>query len=370
VEFETRQETQSWPWLQRVLLASVVFSLAVGLANIPELLLLLTVATGFWAALTWVAHFDRPLAQRAYKHWLTRPIVIWVHRVEGLPLTFDLPKPDLQLLPKTDADWHRLEASLIDLIGGYDGDIAQLVKAVRDSITLRAREKAHEALSPIGAYLLVGLEALGKRTLAVGLGSALYGGFTYTLDCTESVERLSRTLGNLTREHAHGVVILENFSRAPEDFKRGLHKLLRNEATGLQHAAAVGAFRNWFFFCICHGDASTVKQTLAANAIEGEAMLGRLAGVNAPLLARFRAKIVFVLPDRKWAPRVIANMFFETCRRRGLKLVKLGRDVILDEYYVARQDGNFMMVYERVQRKADPAILDADSRKAQVVEIE
>jgi hypothetical protein len=62
-------------------------------------------------------------------------------------------------------------------------------------------------------------------------------------------------------------------------------------------------------------------------------------------------------------------MFFQACDRRGLKLIQLGKNVILDEYYVARADGNFMMVATRIQQKAEPAILDALSRQAKVVEI-
>src|ERR1700733_5709180 len=193
----------------------MVFSLALGLRQVAPILAILTAAAGGWAVLTWIAHFDRKLAELAYKHWLTRPVTIWVHRVEGLPLVFEQTRKQLAGLLQTDEQWAKLEDHLQSEIGGYDANIAELLKAVRDRVVLRVAGSATDPLPPIGAFLLFGQEALGKRTLARRLGGAIYGSkFVFTIRCDESAEVLLRAFAGLIRDHANGVVILDNFGKS------------------------------------------------------------------------------------------------------------------------------------------------------------
>lgn len=165
---EIRRETKSGSWIQTLFTAAMVFSLALGLKQLGPILAVLTVAAVCWATLTWIAHFDRKLAEIGYKHWLTRPITIWVHRVEGLPLVFEQTRKQLAVLLQTDEQWAELERRLQREILGYDSNIAELVKAVKDRIVLRVAENAADALPPIGAFLLVGQEALGKKVWRAG----------------------------------------------------------------------------------------------------------------------------------------------------------------------------------------------------------
>ena len=180
---------------------------------------------------------------------------------------------------------------------------------------------------------------------------------------------LLRTLAQLIRDYANGVVILENFGKAPEEFCERFLFILRGEFAGPNTGIAAGAFRNWIFFCICHADASPYIESLARNDSAAPAVLGRVTGQKLPLLVHFRARVSFVLPDAVSACGIIAQIFNDACSKRGLKLRRISNDVLLEEYYAARDDGSFIEVYGRVQQKAESAIVEALSRKVNYIEI-
>ena len=181
---------------------------------------------------------------------------------------------------------------------------------------------------------------------------------------------LLRAFAGLIRDHANGVIILENFGKSPEPFRDRLLFILRGETAGAHSGIGAGAFRNWVFFCVSHVDAAAYVDGIAKNDDTAPAILARVTGLKPALLGQFRARIPFVLPDALSVTQIIARMFDDACKKRGLKLRRISNDVIIEEYRVARDDGSFLEVYGRVQHKAEAAILGALSRKVKFVDIE
>lgn len=213
----------------------------------PALAIGLVLATGLNVALLWLLRYDRDRFASLYSMPYAERYLNWVCHWAGdqPPRLSSASDPNSELLLHTDEDFRVAVWRAKQVVFGHDEVVDQLLWRVRDVVLLRKRRQENSGQPPLGSFLLVGNDGIGKRFLARVLAKLLLrSASVLAIEC----DKLNGTpllgspafpseLLNSIRRQPFQLVLLEKIDAAPTGVLSELDSVLtrgtcRDPATG------------------------------------------------------------------------------------------------------------------------------------------
>src|SRR5581483_5363115 len=213
----------------------------------PFLVIALVIVAAVNVVLLWLLRYDRERFASLYSVPYVERYLDWVcHRAgEQPPRLRTMPGPSSVLLLHSDEDFRNAAWRAKQVVFGHDEAVDELLWRIRDVVLLRKRLRESSSQPPLGSFLLVGSDGIGKRFLARVLAKLLFRSSSLlAIECDKlngssllgSAFSPSELLTSIRREPFQ-LVLLERIETAPALVLQELQSILtrgmcRDPATG------------------------------------------------------------------------------------------------------------------------------------------
>lgn len=213
----------------------------------PVLAIGLVLAAAINVALLWLLRYDRERFASLYTVPYADRYLNWICHWAGdqPPPLPSAAGPTSELLLHTDEDFRVAAWRAKQVVFGHDEVVEQLLWRVRDVVLLRKRRRENSGQPPLGSFLLVGNDGIGKRFLARVLAKLLFrSASVLAIECDKlngtsllgSPAVPSELLKSIRREPSQ-LVLLDRIDAAPASVLAELESILtrgtcRDPATG------------------------------------------------------------------------------------------------------------------------------------------
>jgi hypothetical protein len=251
-----------------------------------------------------------------------------------------------------------------------DGTLRQ----VQSSVRMRERSQPTAAMPPLGMNLYMGRQGLGKKSLAIEIGRALYGGDAVgVLDLSERGASLS-AVEAATRGNPYQTFIIENADGAPHQAQTDLLTAFTGQPLLDGASGTPVSFRNCFFFLLVHKEADSFPKPVASTAGTGfTVVVNHLAGateLDQMLALALHGVYPFRLPEPVEQASVIAHLMEYECNKYNLSLGRVDPRVLAREVEEVGKLGSFRASPARVSRILSNSISKALARQSTTVAVE
>jgi len=371
------------PVVQFVLLWLAVF---MGLLLVQRFLgfwavLLIVLVCGVLALGIYMLRYHRPIMAQAYRQPMVAPVIDLVCHVTSNqpPVEADNGSPldhNIMLRIPQDFEWaaRRLKTRVI----GHGQTIDATLSDLRNRISLRDQSPAESRRTPLGIYLLMGSDGIGKEHLARSLAEVIYRQGTMTSVNLQSKGDpqgdLAAWFGNATqngmlaqaiRKQPHQVLFLENVHQADELVRKQLLEILRSGGMVDPRSGGTMSFEHVVFIF-------TISATLPGvdnfppDQRDSDAWrdflhegLATTFGLDPAFPSALHAICSLQYPDQLDRARVIACLIRAQCQRYALEVDFVEPEIIaLEVSHVERVHG-FQLTEARLARKLEGPILKA-----------
>jgi hypothetical protein len=256
------------------------------------------------------------------------------------------------LLVRTDVEYLTLAYRLKEEFVACDEVIDGTLRQNKGSVRMRERSQPTAAMPPLGMNLYMGRQGLGKKSLAIEIGRALYGGDAVgVLDLAERGASLAPVVA-AARGNGYQTFIIENVDSAPHQVQTDLLTAFTGQS--LADGGALVSFRNCFFFLLVHKEAESFPKPVASTAGTGfTVVVNHLAGateMDQMLALSLHGVYPFRLPEPADQARVIAHLMEYECNKYNLSLGRVDARVLAREVEEVGRLGNFRASTARVSR--------------------
>ncbi len=323
--------------------------------------LVLVVLAVILAAILWALEHDRQrLARLSSRCGPLRKLVELVCRIASKQPPINAETASDGLLPRSADDFNELALRLREEVRGFDKAIDRIVEAIRHQATLRRHAAARSGtlpdLGPLGLFLLVGPDGIGKRHLASRLGKRLFAESAPLIldledlaDASDPLDRLIGPEGVLTvglRQSPRRLVLLDH---AGAIGPRALGGLLRSLAEG---GWSDGRSRHpihlqgsvWVFSIAGQPKADDLEDVFGIDGLE-----------------RFQEVIRLRRPSLRVRAEVVALLMARECRRHGITLDYVPPEWIAAEVSALPESFGFATAPARIRRLLRKPLLRATS---------
>lgn len=327
-----------------------------------------------YAASLWVLRWERPLACSIHqRHGWARAPLAFIARTGKVPYPCSDAGQDSRSSPvllNTASDLHRAQAALNREVVGYRAIVDPVLQSLFD--TLKFREQAPpQAFPPLGVFLFIGPEGLGKQYLAKRTMSQLYDGGPYlSLDVDDygrGDQQLRDDITTLISRNPKVGIIVENADRASDSFKQWLLKLYREADLSDPHSGKQVRLDGVVLFLLVHLEGKRLDN----YAMDTTVQVDRLADAS-----KLPAEVIwflqvhlFQMPVQDDWLDIVANAMSDECRRHGLDLGRVDPAVMAREVAAVAKQGNFKMLPGRIHRRLATPIKRALTRQASQVDV-
>lgn len=354
---------------------------------------LAVVAAALCGAVVWMYHFEYERLQVLYKKPGAAPVIDLVCRkvlnaqppvgtrsdlaaVSPVEAESDKGEGEREdtgkLLLVTDEDYGEAEHELGQAIVGHEENVWRLLQHVRANVQLRAESSARALQPPIGIFLLVGPDGLGKEHLATEFAARIYqGGPLLVLDLRENPAPTSELL-EAVKGDPHLTILIQGVDLATEEFLRDLDQVAEK---GLLFAEGKPvSFRHTFLFLSSTKRASSVAQ-LQATGFGATMMTARFQAITedtafeARLASLIDEVFLFALPSESNQAAVVLLLMERECNRYGLELAHVAPAVLLREVRAIAKAKCFEQTPGRITRLLRRPIIAAKQSGASSISV-
>jgi hypothetical protein len=180
----------------------------------------------------WLLRYDAALCAKPY----IQRYVKWICHLAGEqpPLERPAAAHNTEFLLHSDEDFRIAAWRAKQVVFGHDEIVDRLLWRIRDAVALRRRLRETAGQPPLGSFLLVGAEGIGKRYLARVIAKLLYAnGSVLAFECDKltpgSLLGSPGTSGQLVesvRRQPSQLILLEKIEAAPPGVLQELQPLL------------------------------------------------------------------------------------------------------------------------------------------------
>lgn len=279
-----------------------------------------------------------------------------------------------RLLVRTDVEYRTLAYRLKEQFAACDDTIEGTLRQIQGSVRMRERSQPTAAMPPLGMNLYMGKQGLGKRSLAIEIGAALYGGDAVgVLDLADRGANLASVVA-AARGNGYQVFIIENADTAPHQVQTDLLTAFTGAPLFDGASGTPVSFRNCFFFLLVHKQADSFPKPVASSAGTGfTVVVNHLAGateLDQMLALALHGVYPFRLPEPAEQAAVIARLMEVECNKYNLSLGRVDPRVLAREVEDVGKMGNFRAATARISRILSGPISTALARQSASVNVE
>ena len=370
------------------------------LQNAEPLDKIFTVAAGLFAAIIWMANYNRgllySLAQKpgagpvihavcklakeqppvdpsmdysGQSGQVTAPPAAASGSAPGNPPQQESPK----LLLHSEADFAAATAEIKEVVRGHDEVVEVLMDQIKTNVQLRDRASG-VSMPPLGVFVLAGNPGLGKKFLAIEIGYHLYKGSSVSILDVSDPAAGGNLLIEEARSNPYTTFILENFQSSPAATQQDLLSIVSGAPQVDAKTGAKVSFRHCFFFLLVHRDAkgmeipSRVSQGSTGHTVVLDS-LGQSMSLDKRLGWSIHGICPFVLPPAIQQAEVVAEIMKQECRKYNLTLGRVDPSILAREVQVISEHGGFEITPSRVAKIMSGRLAAAVAAKEQLVDV-
>jgi hypothetical protein len=341
-------------------------------------LLLIVVSGGLLAAAVYMLRYQRGVLAVVYRHAAGRILIDGICRLTASqpPVEADDKTPlDPRLMLRETRDFEWAERKLRAHVIGHDTQIRSLLQSLMERTLVRAKSPRASGLPPLGAYLLIGPEGIGKRHLAEQLARLMFreGTFTtynladYSTTALPSLFGTETQQGELIRtmrRWPQGIVLLENLDRSDHAFQSALLSLLRTGNWLDPRSRNVVSFKHAVIIATVAAALPGLSEAPGNESPETwqEQIQERLAadfGLHPILLGSLHWIGSMQRPNSLDTARVVALLMQAECRRYGLEIDYVDPEILADEVAHYRESLGFELARARLAHRLKSPIVAA-----------
>jgi ATP-dependent Clp protease ATP-binding subunit ClpA len=230
--------------------------------------------------------------------------------------------------------------------------IDQIFNHLRDHVAIRTgKPTAEGSPRPLGVFLLVGSEGVGKRYLTTCLCEQLWvKGILITLDLAEEVPDHTTEMLAALSANPCATVLLENVDRATG---RTLDRLTRILADGRGRDPSSGAvieLGNALIVMTSTRGIAAFKEQSEDNTSSIQERLAAETPMDHPLLAQFDVIAACRRLDAWTRAEVVALIMKRECRRHGLELGYVAPEFLTREVAAINDAHGMALIPPRIAR--------------------
>lgn len=325
---------------------------------------------GLFAGAIWMLRYERPTMAAFYRRPACKygiDFVCFVAR-EQPPTEVTRPHEDAQLMLRTEQEFGVAASRMRDFVRGHDALLDHLFRHLHGAVMLRERRVAAPTIEPpLGVFLLVGPEGVGKRYLARVLSRLLFrSGRTEVLemdklgaDATAAVFGAKGSPGALVeavRRQPYQVVVVEHIEAAPAPVARQLAAIFRTGVgTDLDTGRSI-SYRNCLFILTTTRSAAALSRLAAQAASSGawlqqaSNLLSSETSLDSTLLAPLTDVLCCHPPGDLVKAEVVTMLMVRECNTYGVALDYVDPEIVASEVSSLRDELGFAIAPDRVRK--------------------
>ena len=287
------------------------------------------------------------------------------------------PKPEStdadRLLLRYDGDFATAGREIRQRIIGHDDAVRAVIDQIRRNVQLRMSSAQSAVTSPIGVFVFVGQRGLGKRSLAIELGSRMYrNGGIAIVDVSDPNIHAGLLVAE-AQANPFTTFILDRFETATERLQNDLLSIVVGTPQTDPKTGVKVSFRHTLFFFLIQGSAERLPAPSRQAGGTGQTMLVNTLSddlhIDKRLAWSIHGVLPFLLPPSLKQAEVIAAIMENACRKYNLQLGYVEPAVLAREVEMATQAGGFELAPARVEKLLNGRILEAMSAHQQSVAV-
>jgi hypothetical protein len=280
------------------------------------------------------------------------------------------PSTPLQLL--TEVDFRLASQQIQQRLFGMNRIIDMVMLQAQRNVKMREKSAVTTALPPLGLFLFVGRQGLGKKTLGLEIGRRLYRGDSVaSLDVGQPDATLEPIIASAAT-NPYQTFVIENIDRASPRVQTELLTIVAGQPLSTSSGARV-SFRHCVFFLLIHRDPRGMEEAVISSERGGFTVAAeRLASdtsLDNMLAQGLHGVIPFRLPDVTAQAEAVALIMENECRKYQLALGSISPAILAREVQEVSTAGSFTAAPIRVSRILSRAIHDAMDRQQTEVNV-
>jgi len=354
-------------------------------------LLVVVVLAGVGATVTWMLTCRRQQLRPFYTTPFCRPIIDVVCRINGCQPPVDEVKGKQQidrLKLKRPAEYDLLAKKLCGYVIGHDRIIDELMSHLQSQVLLRGNKRNGDDRLPLGVYLLIGDEGIGKRFMAKLIGRGIYCGNAVSefnmADFANDSTAVNSFLGNegrtgvflqSIRKKPYQTIILDSFDLTAPRLMEALGKLLKAGGAIDPKTRQPISFQHVIFFLVMSGSSERAVAT-QMKLEQGQGSLGvaeflaseGILGTN--ILAAIDSLFVVHPLTAMQKAEVILQLMRLECRKYDIALDRVSPDILAEHVRLIDRAHGFSLAKPRVQQMLRDSLVQAVKAERPRISIE
>jgi hypothetical protein len=268
-----------------------------------------------------------------------------------------------RLLLRYDGDFATAGREIRERIIGHDNVVRAVIDQLRRNVQLRTSSGQTTAVSPVGVFVFVGQRGLGKRSLAIEVGSRMYRGAGIAIVDVSDPNIHAGLMVAEALANPYTTFILDRFETAGERLQNDLLSIVAGAPQTDPKTGVKVDFRHTLFFFLMHGSAERLPAPSRESSGTGQTMLVNTLSdelhVDKRLAWSIHGVYPFLLPEPLKRAEVIVSLMESACRKYNLQLGHVDASVLAREVEMATQAGGFELSPPRVEKLLNGRILEA-----------
>lgn len=344
----------------------------------PLLVIALVLVAACNVAMLWMLRFDRdrlaPLYAKPYIQLYLNWVCHWAG--EQPPLQHPTAAPHAEFLLHSDSDFRNAGWRAKQVVFGHEQVLDRFLWRIRDAVALRQRLRESSGQPPLGSFLLVGGEGIGKRYLARVMGKLLYrSGSVLAFECDKiSFGSLLGSPGNTgqllesVRRQPFQLILFERIDAATPDLLRQLQPILERGSCRDPSSGREVSFQNTIFVL------TTTRAAGRLASIAGKSVSDRNWHKEAAEAVCSETSIdhgfvqavgdVFLCqqPSDEDKGRVTASLMLKECKDHGVNLTQVDPLILASEVLRIEDSIGFGRLPQDVKKLLSKPILAASQQ--------
>lgn len=338
----------------------------------PLALCPVAILSGALAVTIYLLRFKRATMCRLYRYRGCHQWINLVCRLISQQPPVDVPEPAEAaeiLLLREPRDFEWASGVLKKRILGQDAAIDSVTDRLMKNVMLRRRREKQMGGPPVGAFLLLGSDGIGKRTFGCHVAQMLYRTAGTTLlrlddhpgDQAAIPALFGRTgqegllLGPVKRQPYH-TVILENIETAGPKLMERIEGIVGSGQCVDPTNGAMVSFQHCLLLFTTRRvplglDAVQLAQMPAA--LRQQTLFDTLvtdSGLSHPFVSLMNDLVLFADPDDLTKARVVLLMIERECRKYNLRLAHVEPEIVAEEVAAFSDTYGFQLMETRISK--------------------